>query len=77
MTALVIATMAVGFFRLDQLDVAVIGHIPAGLPVFKIPVLDFKTISELIGPAVVIALVSFAETYSVGKTVSAKTRQHG
>lgn len=76
LTALVITTMAVGFFRLDHLGVAVIGHIPAGLPIFKIPLLDFKTISELIGPAVVIALVSFAETYSVGKSISAQTRQH-
>jgi SulP family sulfate permease len=37
--------------------------------------LDFSLASTLIGPAIVMALVSFAETYSVGKAVSEETRQ--
>ncbi len=39
------------------------------------PFSDFNTISSLIGPSVVIALVSFTETYSVGKALSAQSKQ--
>ncbi|MEK6194013.1 MAG: SulP family inorganic anion transporter, partial [Deltaproteobacteria bacterium] len=39
------------------------------------PAFDLQTVSSLIGPAVVIALVSFAETYSVGKAISSETKQ--
>lgn len=73
--ALVLTSLAIWFFELHTSGVAVIGEIPSGLPQFRLPVLDFTIMSSLVGPAVVIALVSFAETYSVGKAVSSETRQ--
>jgi len=39
------------------------------------PSLDFSTMGVLLGPAIVVALVSFAETYSVGKAISTGTKQ--
>jgi SulP family sulfate permease len=73
--ALIGVTIAIVVFELHLKGVAIIGTIPEGLPHPIIPTLDFKTISSLLGPAVVIALVSFAETYSVGKAISSQTRQ--
>jgi len=73
--ALVITSLAIWWFELQETGIVVIGHVPQGLPVFHLPELDFSLASSLIGPAVVIALVSFAETYSVSKAVSAETKQ--
>ncbi|MBU1419671.1 MAG: SulP family inorganic anion transporter [Proteobacteria bacterium] len=73
--ALVIATAALMIFDLEQKSVAVIGEIPIGLPSFAIPHVTFSLLSSLAGPTVVIALVSFAETYSVGKAISIKSKQ--
>lgn len=73
--ALIGVTIAIVVFELHLKGVAIIGTIPEGLPHPIIPTLDFKTISSLLGPVVVIALVSFAETYSVGKAISSQTRQ--
>lgn len=73
--ALVVTSVAIYVFELHEFGIAIIGEIPAGIASFRPPILDFEIISSLIGPAVVMALVSFAETYSVGKAVSAETRQ--
>ncbi|MBW1842208.1 MAG: sulfate permease, partial [Deltaproteobacteria bacterium] len=73
--ALVSATLVVVAFKLHLKGVAVIGQVPGGLARPMLPPLDFEIISSLLGPAVVIALVSFAETYSVGKAISAETKQ--
>jgi SulP family sulfate permease len=73
--ALVVTTSAVWLFQLQEKGVAIIGEIPSGLPHFILPFLDYETTESLLGPAIVIALVSFAETYSVGKAISAETKQ--
>jgi len=73
--ALIVTTLAVAIFRLHQKGIAIVGESPSGLQQFNIPLLGFDIISSLIGPAVVIALVSFAETYSVGKAISSETKQ--
>ena len=73
--AMVCATLLVFMIELHLKGVAIIGEIPSGLQHPMMPPLDFETISSLLGPAVVIALVSFAETYSVGKAISSKTKQ--
>jgi SulP family sulfate permease len=73
--ALVITTLAVKLLGLDQHGVALVGASSSGLPSFHLPAFEFNTVSDLIGPAVVMAMVSFAETYSVSKEVSAKNHQ--
>jgi SulP family sulfate permease len=73
--ALVLASVAIYVFELHESGIAIIGDIPGGLPALRPPAFDFAIVSSLIGPAVVMALVSFAETYSVGKAVSEETRQ--
>jgi len=73
--ALVLTTVAVFVFKLDQSGVAIVGKIQGGLPVPYLHTFDIGVISSLLGPATVIALVSFAETYSVGKAISSETKQ--
>jgi len=54
----------------------VVGTIPAGLPVIKIPEFDWEIISQLFVTAITIALIGFMEAISIAKTMAAKTRQH-
>lgn len=73
--ALVLTTTAVWFWGLERQGVAIVGHTAGGLPGFALPALDIDLMSRLIGPALIIGLVSFAETYSVGKTIATETGQ--
>ena len=73
--AIVITSIAVFAFQLHDRQIAIVGMIPKGLPFLNVPFSDFYTISSLIGPSVVIALVSFAETYSISKALSAQSKQ--
>jgi len=73
--ALALTGSVVYFFNLHEAGVVVVGQIPSGLPRPKLPLFDMDIGFSLIGPAVVIALVSFAETYSVGKAISSETKQ--
>jgi len=72
---LVFATLMVFVLSLDESGVAIVGGTQGGLPAFAWPPFNFDIVSSLLGPAMVIALVSFAETYSVGKEVSSQTHQ--
>jgi len=75
LAAMIFTSALVMMLQLDQDGIAVVGKTEGGLPSLKIPIFDFDTISDLLGPAIIIALVSFAETYSVGKSISAQTKQ--
>ncbi len=59
--SIVITSIAVVVFQLHDRGIAIVGIIPKGLPLLNVPFSDFYTISSLIGPSVVIALVSFAD----------------
>lgn len=73
--ALLLATIVTGVFSLDLFGVSVVGKVVSGFPTPNIPTLDMHIISPLLGPSVVIALISFVETYSVSKTISLETNQ--
>jgi len=73
--AVVIAAFIVWILEFHLKGVIIVGLTPEGLPGFHVPTLDLGIIGTLLGPAVVIALVSFAETYSVGKAISSETKQ--
>lgn len=73
--AMTVTTLAVVVLGLDDQGVAIVGKTARGLPSFHLPPMDPDYLSDLLGPAIVIALVSFAETYSVGKAISGETKQ--
>jgi SulP family sulfate permease len=60
---------------LHHLGVRIVGNIPQGLPPLSLPVLDWAVCKQLLGPAVLISIVGFAESVSVGQTLAAKRRQ--
>ncbi|MCU0594295.1 MAG: SulP family inorganic anion transporter, partial [Desulfobacterota bacterium] len=75
LVALILTTVPLVLFEWHERGIAIVGPTPAGLPHFQIPSLDFHAMSRLLGPAIAVALVSFAETYSVGKAISTGTKQ--
>ena len=54
---------------------AVVGNIPAGLPSFRLPVLNLDAILSLLAAAFIISMVAFMETISMAKALAAKTKQ--
>ncbi len=64
----VAATLAVWGLDLSARGVSVVGDVPAGLPGFHVPTVDTSLLMELIPAAATIALVSFMEAISVGRT---------
>lgn len=75
LAGLFVGALGVAVFGLEKQGVATIDAISGGLPSFMLPSLSYKSLAALAGSAVVIGLVSFAETYSVSKAISAQTKQ--
>jgi SulP family sulfate permease len=55
--------------------VALVGEVPQGLPSFTVPSFDSHVWSELAVSALLISIIGFVESVSVGKTLAAKRRQ--
>jgi SulP family sulfate permease len=53
----------------------VVGSVPQGLPPLTMPVWDFTLWQSLAVPALLISVVGFVESVSVGQTLAAKRRQ--
>jgi sulfate permease, SulP family len=73
--AILLSVLAVLAFGLVDRGVRIVGEIPAGLPPFAWPSLDFGLWQQLFLPAVLISLVGFVESVSVAQTLAAKRRQ--
>lgn len=55
--------------------VKIVGTVPSGLPPFTVPVWDAALWQQLLVPALLIGVVGFVESVSVGQTLAAKRRQ--
>lgn len=55
--------------------VKIVGTVPQGLPPFTMPVWDLGLWQQLLVPALLISVVGFVESVSVGQTLAAKRRQ--
>lgn len=64
----VASTLVVWTLGLSDRGVSVVGEVPAGLPGFRVPSVDTSVLMQLIPAAATIALVSFMEAISVGRT---------
>jgi SulP family sulfate permease len=56
-------------------NVALVGDVPQGLPSLSMPSFDLALWSELAVSAMLISIIGFVESVSVGKTLAAKRRQ--
>lgn len=74
---LVVAGMAaVGLFGADtRLGIAVVGEFPSGLPGLTLPALDVPVLQALLPAALMIVLVGYVESVSVGRALGARRRQ--
>ncbi|WP_245553352.1 SulP family inorganic anion transporter [Nocardia veterana] len=70
--AVLVGIAAVGLFDLDHKGVAIVGHIDAGLPSVGLPGVEFGDFVDLLGPAVGVLLIGFAEGLGAAKTYAAR-----
>lgn len=61
--------------QLNQQGVAVVGQVPASLPPIALPNMDLAVWRGLFVGALLISIVGFVESVSVGQTLAAKRRQ--
>src|SRR5690606_23778456 len=71
--AVLLGIAAVTLFDLDEHGVAIVGHIDAGLPAVGLPDgIGAGDLIDLLGPAVGVLLIGFAEGLGAAKTYAAK-----
>ncbi|GGC68406.1 SulP family inorganic anion transporter [Marinobacter halophilus] len=73
--AVLLTTLLAWLLRLDEQGVRLVGAVPSGLPVFTMPSLEPSLWSQLAVSALLISVVGFVESVSVGQTLAAKRRQ--
>ncbi|MFN7271290.1 MAG: SulP family inorganic anion transporter [Gammaproteobacteria bacterium] len=59
----------------QSLGVRIVGTVPQGLPPLTLPYWDLALWQQLAAPALLISVVGFVESVSVGQTLAAKRRQ--
>jgi high affinity sulfate transporter 1 len=74
--AIILATLAVGWFNLDEAGVKVLGQVPQGLPDFVLPWLSGVDLVKVLLGGIAVALVSFADTSVLSRTYAARTRSY-
>ncbi len=72
--AVVLSILAAYWFDYEQLGVALVGDVPAGFPVLGLPMPSVELAKELFLPSLMIAIIGYVESVSVGKTLAAKRR---
>lgn len=73
--AIAVTTWAAWQFQWQAQGMKIVGTVPQGLPPFTLPTWDFALWGELAVPALLISVVGFVESVSVGQTLAAKRRQ--
>lgn len=76
--ALAVTTLVAWAWRLDESGLRVVGTVPGGLPPLKLPALDatlWPQVQQLATAALLISLVGFVESVSVGQSLAAKRRE--
>ncbi|MBN9090337.1 MAG: SulP family inorganic anion transporter [Reyranella sp.] len=72
--ALAAAAAAVPLLGLDRYGVALVGHVPAGLPSLVLPIPSLQDFDDLLPIAFVTALLSFSDTVIAARAFAARNR---
>ncbi|MDX1651976.1 MAG: sulfate permease [Brumimicrobium sp.] len=64
----------IAVFRLDVLNVDILGVVPKGLPGFHSPTLNMDLIQALLPVSATIALITFIEVYAIGVSLEEKSK---
>jgi len=70
--AVVLATLCVSVFDLDDLGVKVLGKIPQGLPSFALPWASGADLTKIVLGGCAVALIAFADTSVLSRTFAAR-----
>ena len=73
--AIAATTLASWYFQWNTQGMKIVGTVPQGLPPLTMPSWDWSLWSDLAVPALLISVVGFVESVSVGQTLAAKRRQ--
>jgi SulP family sulfate permease len=73
--AIVVTTLLTWALDWQAQGVKVVGAVPQGLPPFTLPLWDLGLWQQLLVPALLISVVGFVESVSVGQTLAARRRQ--
>jgi SulP family sulfate permease len=73
--AIVVTTLLTWGLDWQAQGVKIVGPVPQGLPPFTLPLWDLGLWKLLLMPALLISVVGFVESVSVGQTLAAKRRQ--
>jgi len=72
LAAVIAGVLAVQAFSLDDHGVAIVGTIKSGLPSLGLPAVSTADFGDLVGPAIGVMLVGFAEGLGAAKTYAAR-----
>jgi high affinity sulfate transporter 1 len=73
--ALVVSLLLVALLRLDKQGVAIVGHIPTGLPGLSLPEPSLADFEDLLAIAMVAALLSFSDTMVTARAFAQRNKQ--
>ncbi|MDO6824306.1 SulP family inorganic anion transporter [Marinobacter sp. 1_MG-2023] len=73
--AVLLTTLVAWQLQLDTRGVRLVGVVPSGLPELTMPPMDWGLWQQLAVSALLISVVGFVESVSVGQTLAAKRRQ--
>ncbi len=75
LTAVVVTSLISWLIKFETLGGKVVGEVPPGLPSIGVPEFDMSVALDLIGKAVVIAVIGYMEAISIAKAIAVQTRQ--
>ncbi|MFC4341860.1 SulP family inorganic anion transporter [Cupriavidus numazuensis] len=73
--AVVLATLSVAWFGLEEHGVKVLGKMPQGLPAFHLPWLSGVDIAKVVAGGFAVAMVAFADTSVLSRTYAARMKR--
>ena len=73
--AIALSTALAWVFQWQNQGLKIVGEVPGGLPPLTLPLWDVSLWKSLAMPALLISVVGFVESVSVGQTLAAKRRQ--
>ncbi|HEY4639163.1 MAG TPA: SulP family inorganic anion transporter, partial [Candidatus Udaeobacter sp.] len=73
--AIICVTAVVAYWHLDKQGVKIVGAIPANLPWFELPQVEWSRVHSLASSGLAIALLGLLEAISMAKAIAAQTRQ--
>ena len=70
----VLSTLAVYLFRLNEYGVNIVAEVPSGLPSFALPAFSVEAIGALVPIALTVSFVNFMESIAVAKAIASKEK---